>query len=449
MFPPSPILTPTATPANGFGLKGEYYDNSDLTNLKIIRNDPYVSFYWGIGSPDASIGGDTFSIRWTGQVQPRYSETYTFKTATDDGVRLWVNNQQIINNWTAGGTYTGTIALTAGVKYDIKMEYKENVDRAGANLYWSSWTQPEQIIPQSQLFSPLPTPTPTSAYWAGLVGFWNFNDGTGADSSGHGHNLYVGGNPIDPNGASGSGLGFYGTAIYVNYHSDFDPTNGFTLSSWLNPSQLTGSTWRTAIFSRYEVGKGDLNGLYFDVNGNLKFEVNGLSPNSITGPQLQVNQWSLVTVVYDKNGGQIRLYVNGDLVSAANVTGTASNNTSVGLSIGGAYPMTYYQGKMDEIHFYNRPLTSGEIQQFMSLFPTPTPIPSQTPTSIPTPLPTVTAGEFGTGADGDVTVTSTYNIHTTSLTGRSCADAVSYSITQLYGNTAVLSGESGCRMPCS
>ncbi|MDQ6631794.1 MAG: PQQ-dependent sugar dehydrogenase, partial [Verrucomicrobiota bacterium] len=78
---------------NGDGLTAQYFDNSDLTNLKIIRTNATVDFNWGTNSPDPLIGPDTFSARWTGQVQPQSSETYTFSTVTDDGVRLWVDNQ--------------------------------------------------------------------------------------------------------------------------------------------------------------------------------------------------------------------------------------------------------------------------------------------------------------------------------------------------------------------
>ncbi|MEH2026811.1 PA14 domain-containing protein, partial [Nostoc sp.] len=62
--------------SQGDGLKAEYYDNIDFTNLKVTRTDPTVNFIWGAGSPDPSIGADTFSARWTGQVEAKYSETY-------------------------------------------------------------------------------------------------------------------------------------------------------------------------------------------------------------------------------------------------------------------------------------------------------------------------------------------------------------------------------------
>ena len=140
---------------NHFGLRGEYYDNIDLTSLKLTRTDEAINFDWGEGSPDPLIGPETFSARWTGLVQPRFSETYTFYTTSDDGVRLWVNNQPIINNWTDHGATenSGVIALAAGQKYDLRMEYFENGGQALARLAWSSPSQPKEFVPLSQ-FSP-------------------------------------------------------------------------------------------------------------------------------------------------------------------------------------------------------------------------------------------------------------------------------------------------------
>ncbi|MBC5839089.1 PA14 domain-containing protein [Flavobacterium muglaense] len=140
---------------NGTGLTGDYFSNMALTGTPTLtRTDVSVNYDWGGGSPDSSIPADGFSVRWSGQVQARYSETYTFSTISDDGVRLWVNGVQIINNWTDHGptTDTGTIALTAGVKYSIVLEYYENGGGALCQLIWNSTSQGNETIPQSQLF---------------------------------------------------------------------------------------------------------------------------------------------------------------------------------------------------------------------------------------------------------------------------------------------------------
>jgi glucose/arabinose dehydrogenase len=153
---PTPTPSPTPTPTTGMGLKAEYFDNKDFTNLKLTRTDATVNFNWGKGSPDASIGSDTFSVRWTGQVQAKYSETYSFFTTTDDGVRLLVNGQQIIDRLVDQTTTeaSGAIALEAGKKYDITLEYYENTGQALSRLSWSSLTQAKEIIPQAQLYLP-------------------------------------------------------------------------------------------------------------------------------------------------------------------------------------------------------------------------------------------------------------------------------------------------------
>ncbi len=154
-------LTAAAAPANGTGLSARYFNNVDFTGSSITRTDATVNFDWGRTAPAAAIGADTYSVRWTGQVMPQYSQTYTFYTLSDDGVRVWVDGVQLIDNWTnhAPTENSGTISLVAGQKYTIKVEYYENLYGAVCKLFWSSPSQPKQIIPQNRLF---PTPTGTA-----------------------------------------------------------------------------------------------------------------------------------------------------------------------------------------------------------------------------------------------------------------------------------------------
>jgi hypothetical protein len=145
------------TAGTGIGLNGDYYSFQLATfqnSPTLTRIDPTVNFDFGTGSPDPIISVDTFTVRWNGQVQPFYSQTYTFYTTTDDGVRLWVNGQPIINSWInqSATERSGTIALNAAQKYDILMEYFENTGSAVAKLSWSSPSQFKQIIPQTQLY---------------------------------------------------------------------------------------------------------------------------------------------------------------------------------------------------------------------------------------------------------------------------------------------------------
>lgn len=149
---PQNVLYPAVV---GTGLKAEYFGNSSLTGTAAItRTDAIVDNNWGGSSPDASLPVDSFSVRWSGQVKADFTETYTFYTNSDDGVRLWVNGVALINNWTghAPTEDSSTIALTAGQKYDIKMEYQELGGGAVAQLSWSSASVSKAIIPQTSLY---------------------------------------------------------------------------------------------------------------------------------------------------------------------------------------------------------------------------------------------------------------------------------------------------------
>ncbi|GAB3643136.1 PA14 domain-containing protein [Spirosoma arcticum] len=139
----------------GTGLRAEYYNNQSLTApIVLSRIDATVDFDWGTNSPAPGISADNFSVRWTGQVQAPVSGNYTFATRSDDGVRLWVNGTLLINNWTGHAPTTNTgpsMALLAGQRYDIRMEYFEGPVGAVAKLLWDYPGQGRQAIPQRQL----------------------------------------------------------------------------------------------------------------------------------------------------------------------------------------------------------------------------------------------------------------------------------------------------------
>jgi hypothetical protein len=151
----------TGPSPSGTGLTGQYFDASNFTSAKFVRTDATVNFNWALGSPATSIAADYFSVRWTGQIQPQYSQTYTFHVTGDDGVRLWVNGALIINKWVpqVATEWSGSIALTAGTKYNIKLEYFENYGYAVSQLRWSSASTPKAIIPASRLYPAVVVPS--------------------------------------------------------------------------------------------------------------------------------------------------------------------------------------------------------------------------------------------------------------------------------------------------
>ena len=150
-------ITVSAAPTNG--LTARYYRDpgtgTRFATLVLTRVDSTVNFAWGSAAPASGVTADNFSVRWTGRVQAPVTGTYRFSTVSDDGIRLWVNGQQVINNWTDHASTTNTsaaISLTAGVKYTITLEYYEKGGSAIAKLQWSYTGQALQIIPQSRLF---------------------------------------------------------------------------------------------------------------------------------------------------------------------------------------------------------------------------------------------------------------------------------------------------------
>lgn len=181
-----------AVEGTGTGLTGDYFSSMTLpaqgSAPALTRTDATVDFAWGNGAPAGSLPRDRFSVRWRGQVQPRFSGLYTFSTTSDDGVRLWVDGTRIIDDWTnhAPRESSGTIELVAGVQYDIVMEYYENTGGAVARLAWSSACEPEAVIARSQLYPAASAPADSAQYGfeAGTQG-WSSSGGmiTGLSSS--------------------------------------------------------------------------------------------------------------------------------------------------------------------------------------------------------------------------------------------------------------------------
>lgn len=144
------------------GLRAEYYDgdrshnNQFFTDLFTIQIDPNVDNNWGNGRPMTGMDNDDFSVRWTGYVEPLYTEAVTFYTRSDDGARLYIDDILVIGDaWRdqSPREYSSLpISLKAGKRYSVVMEYYENGGGAVAQLSWSSPSLSKQIIPTTQLF---------------------------------------------------------------------------------------------------------------------------------------------------------------------------------------------------------------------------------------------------------------------------------------------------------
>ena len=142
-------------PESRDGLAATYFRSIDLTGSVLNRVDPVIDFLWITGAPDPLLPVDNFSVRWSGDVIPEFSETYTFYAGSDDGMRLWVDDRLLINAWWPRSYQESRadIDLIAGRRTSIILEYFEESGEALARLQWSSPSTPKQIIPQLRLHS--------------------------------------------------------------------------------------------------------------------------------------------------------------------------------------------------------------------------------------------------------------------------------------------------------
>jgi hypothetical protein len=148
----------------GGGVRADYYKGMGFNTFVLSRAESQINFNWGDpGGPDTAVGVDSFSARWTGEVEAAYTETYTFYTTSDDGVRLWIDGQPLVDNWTdhSSTENSGTIDLVAGNAYSLVMEFYENTGGAIAELRWSSPSTLKQLIPQAALAPPVKASSPS------------------------------------------------------------------------------------------------------------------------------------------------------------------------------------------------------------------------------------------------------------------------------------------------
>jgi len=139
------------------GLLGEYFNNASQTDRVLARSDSQVNFAWGSGSPDPAVNAGNFSARWSGWLVPPFSETYTLSAVSGNLVRLWVNDQLVIDRWTnPAASNTCQVALTANQPVSIRVDFANaTTSDSSIQLQWSSPSQAAGVIPSSQ-FTPAP-----------------------------------------------------------------------------------------------------------------------------------------------------------------------------------------------------------------------------------------------------------------------------------------------------
>jgi len=178
-----------------------------------VRNDSEINFHWGTAAPDSRLPADNFSVRWQRQISFRAGR-YEFRTRTDDGVRLYVDGQIIINQWhdMSDTVFTARVALSEGT-HTITMEY---YDRIGTALAELSWRGPLTVPSSGNLITCM---YPSNSW---IKVYQLTADGTWLDINPRGWG------PIDPSGYLKI------DALPVDYYT-FGPTgNPYRIELWRN-----------------------------------------------------------------------------------------------------------------------------------------------------------------------------------------------------------------------
>jgi hypothetical protein len=140
--------------------QASYWNNRTLTGAPIVtRTDPDVNFNWSLGSPASEINVDDFSARWTRTLLVTQPGAFRFTLNSDDGSRLFIDDQLVINAWYDHGatrTFSATRDLAAG-SHEVRIEYYE---RRGAAVMRFGWSPVGGSAPTTPTPAPPAPPTP-------------------------------------------------------------------------------------------------------------------------------------------------------------------------------------------------------------------------------------------------------------------------------------------------
>jgi len=150
------------------GLKADYFDGKDFNRYVTTKFVDKIDFYWNDYPPVEGINPHVCSIRFTGRLKSPKTGVYTFSARVDDGIRVWVDGVQVINNWQLNdvGYSTGKVNLKADSVYTLKVEYFNALIEAELRLLWqlpndeekswmAKWWDGEQaVIIPAEYFAP-------------------------------------------------------------------------------------------------------------------------------------------------------------------------------------------------------------------------------------------------------------------------------------------------------
>ena len=233
-----------------------------------------------------------------------------------------------------------------------------------------AWVNHKNYFDDVKVFSVSQNQPPSE----GLVGYWNFDEGSGniaVDISGNGNTGILVNNPAWVDGKSGKALSFNGIDNYVHISdsSSLDVTSQITLETWVFPRSYvdyTGMVSHMISRSDYSGGPVYVLAMYPD-NHKVNYDINFVNTYHQSNAEIQLNTWTHLAVTYD--GSNVRFYINGEFDSSYAYVGsisTTSNWLAIGCKptdpYGGVGTYAYFNGIIDEVKIYNRALSQQEIQ---------------------------------------------------------------------------------------
>ncbi|HEX5323970.1 MAG TPA: TIM-barrel domain-containing protein [Capsulimonadaceae bacterium] len=128
------------------GLPGHYFRGIDFDTPVATKNDSKIDFRWDT-IPPQGLPHDDYSVRWTGFVQAGKAGNYTFQTASDDGVRLWIDGKPVIDDWAVHPVTIdqGTVHFGASTRHSIRLEYFQGRGEASIRLSWQKPGAPSLV----------------------------------------------------------------------------------------------------------------------------------------------------------------------------------------------------------------------------------------------------------------------------------------------------------------
>lgn len=297
----------TAPTTNGF--VGQYFTGMAFDDFVATRQDATVDFDWGSGSPMSGIGNDGFSVRWTGIFTAPHSSgsrDYEFNLSTDDGTRLYINGERVINDWSnhATETFSYTRSMQAGESANINIEYYENSGDAVAQFSIVDQSNGNTVAQESTITAPDPDASSTQDSDSdGIPDTWELS---------YGLNPWINDASQVNNGSSVTNLDAYqsdlnpwtleSTSAGTGGGTEPEPTpppttTGNVTLSWTAPStRLDGSSIALSEIDHYIINYGQESG-----NLGQTQEVDAGTTN-YTFDGLSSGTWYFTVQTVDSNG---------------------------------------------------------------------------------------------------------------------------------------------------